>query len=112
MEHSAIPGAVRAEPVEVRRIEKLAFNYGDERICFVVRRQPERKLNRIAIHVEPDRRVVVDAPSSASSDRVLSAVKKRSSRICQPVAVLHARLAQVLPRDYVSGESVYYLGRR
>lgn len=89
-----------------------SFQYGDERIRFTVRHQPERKVNRLAIHVEPDGRVVVDAPTSASREQVLSAVKKRSRWISQHLNAVRARLAHVLPREYVSGESLVYLGRR
>ena len=89
-----------------------SFKYGDERIRFTVRPQPERNLNRIAIHVEPDGRVIVDAPSDASADTVLTAVKKRARWISTHLAAIRARLAHVLPREYLSGESLFYLGRR
>jgi hypothetical protein len=39
--------------------------YGDEQIVFTLRRQPARVVPRIAIHVEPDGRVEVDAPPNA-----------------------------------------------
>ena len=93
-------------------VTRHSFRYGDERIQFSLRQQPDRKLNRVAIHVEPDGRVVVDAPATASLDTVLMAVKKRSRWIGKHLAVVRARLAHVLPREYVSGESVFYLGRR
>lgn len=112
LKHSAISDAVRAEPIKAKRIEKLSFRYGDERIHLTVRSQPDRKLNRVAIHVEPDGRLVVDAPMSASTDMVLSAVKKRARWISKHLSAVRARLAHVLPREYVSGESLSYLGRR
>jgi predicted metal-dependent hydrolase len=86
--------------------------YGDEEIAFTLRRQPSRVVPRIAIHVESDGRVQVDAPSTAPLAEVLSAVKKRSRWISQHVSAAKARLANVLPREYVSGESLHYLGRR
>lgn len=86
--------------------------YGNEEIRFTLRRQPSRVVPRIAIHVEPDGRVQVDAPSEALLADVLAAVKKRSRWISQHVSAAKARLAHVLPREYVSGESLYYLGRR
>lgn len=88
------------------------FAYGDEVIGFTLRRQPSRVVPRIAIHVEPDGRVQVDAPSAAPFAEVLAAVKKRSRWISQHVSAVKARLAHVLPREYVSGESLHYLGRR
>lgn len=86
--------------------------YGDEEIAFTLRRRPSRVVSRIAIHVEPDGRVQVDAPSAVPLADVLAAVKKRSRWISQHVSAAKARLAHVLPREYVSGESLHYLGRR
>lgn len=86
--------------------------YGSEEIAFNLRRQPSRVVPRVAIHVEPDGRVLVDAPSSAPLAKVLAAVKKRSRWISQHVTAAKARLEHVLAREYVSGESLHYLGRR
>lgn len=86
--------------------------YGTEQIVFTVRQQPSRVVPRIAIHVEPDGRVKVDAPSAASLSEVLAAVKKRSRWIYQHVKAAKVRLEHVLPSEYVSGESLHYMGRR
>lgn len=86
--------------------------YGSEQLVFSLRRQPARVVSRIAIHVEPDGNVQVDAPVSAPLAEVLSAVRKRARWINQHVSAARARLAYVLPREYVSGESLHYLGRR
>lgn len=86
--------------------------YGEEQIVFNLRRLPTRVVQRISIHVEPDGRVQVDAPITAALDDVLAAVRKRSRWISQHVGAARARLAHVLPREYVSGESIHYLGKR
>lgn len=86
--------------------------YGDEVIAFSLRRQSSRTVTRLAIHVEPDATVLVDAPDAAPLADVLTAVKKRARWISQHVGAARARLAHVLPREYVSGESLHYLGRR
>lgn len=86
--------------------------YGDEQIAFTLRRQPSRVVLRIAIHIEPDGRVEVDAPPSTPLAEVLAAVRKRSRWISQHVSAARARLAHVIPREYVSGESIHYLGKR
>ena len=96
----------------LERTSQHRLTYGDEVIVFSVRRQPSRTVQRIAIHVEPDGRVLVDAPDTAPLADVLAAVKKRSRWISQHVGSAKARLAHVLPREYVSGESLHYLGRR
>lgn len=89
-----------------------SFAYGDTTIRFSLRRQPERRAQRVAIHVEPDGRVVVDAPEQATDALVLAAVKKRARWISQHLEDIRARRAHVLPREYVSGEALVYLGRR
>jgi predicted metal-dependent hydrolase len=89
-----------------------SFRYGDETIRFVLRRQAGRKTNRIAIHVESSGRVIVDASEDAAIAEVLPGVKKRARWIAEHVSAARARLAHVLPREYVSGESLSYLGRR
>ncbi|WP_066160705.1 M48 family metallopeptidase [Hydrogenophaga pseudoflava] len=99
-------------------METLGFDgqhrvaYGDEQIAFTLRRQTTRVVPRVAIHVEPDGRVQVDAPPSTPLADVLAAVRKRSRWISQHVAAAKARMVHVLPREYVSGESIHYLGKR
>lgn len=91
---------------------KGSVRYGEELIRYSVRRQPSRKSGRVAIHVEPDGRVLVDAPESASDRQVRAAVTARARWIHAHLAVIRRRRAHVLPREYVSGESLLYLGRR
>ena len=45
---------------------KQSFRYGEETISYEVRRQPERKVSRISIHVEPTGDVMMDAPVATS----------------------------------------------
>ena len=86
--------------------------YGSERIAYAVRRRPERRSGRVAIHVEPDGQVLVDAPVDASVQDIRTAVSARAHWIHTHVSEARQRLAQVTPREYVSGESWPYLGRR
>lgn len=86
--------------------------YGDEQIVFTLRRQASRAKPSVAIHVEPDGRVEVDAPPTTPLAEVLAAVRQRSRWISQHVSAARARSAHVLPREYVSGESIHYQGRR
>ena len=89
-----------------------SLRYGDERIAFSLRVQPARKARRIAIHVEPDGRVVVDVPQETSDAAVQATVQRRARWISGQVAAVRERLAHALPRAHVSGESLLYLGRR
>ena len=97
--------------VAIRKAEGSVL-YGDEVIRFAVRRQAARKSGRVAIHVDPDGRVLVDAPESASDKQIRTAVAARARWIHGHLAAIRLRRAHVLPREYVSGESLLYLGRR
>ena len=49
----------------LERTSQHQLVYGNEVIVFSVRPQPTRTVQRVAIHVEPDGRVLVDAPDTA-----------------------------------------------
>jgi predicted metal-dependent hydrolase len=85
--------------------------YGDARLPYLVQEDPSRS-TRIAIHVEPDGTVVVDAPPGCTEEAVQQAVQKRARWITANVTDAVQRFARVRPREYVSGEQVLYLGRR
>lgn len=82
--------------------------YGDARLPYLVQEDPARS-TRIAIHVEPDGTVKVDAPSGFSDEAVRKAVQKRARWITNHVSHASERFARVHPREYVSGEQVLYL---
>ena len=81
------------------RASQHRFTYGDEVIVFSLRRQRSRTVTRVSIHVEPDARVLVDAPDTAPLADVMAAVKKRARWISQHMGAAKARLANVLPRQ-------------
>ncbi len=91
---------------------QFSVHYGDEVIVYTLRLQPQRTASKVAVHVESSGRVLVDAPKGATHAAVALAVKKRAAWIAQHVADAKARLEHVRQREYVSGESVQYLGRR
>ena len=88
------------------------IRYGDQVIHFDLRVQADREVQRLSIHVEPDGRVLVDAPPGVAHAVVLAAVRKRSRWISQHVEAALGRRTNLSPRQYVSGESLLYLGRR
>lgn len=85
--------------------------YGEERIGFSLRRQPRLK-GRVAIHVMPDGVVMVDAPQGSDLQDVKQAVRQRAAWVWRELQAQRARQRHVLPREYVSGETHFYLGRR
>lgn len=92
--------------------EKIhSLSYGDKLISYSVLRNASRS-NRIRIDVFPNGSVNVEAPDSATEHSIRKAVAKRSRWIVRHVEDAHNRFAHVLPREYVSGEMVLYLGKR
>lgn len=89
-----------------------SVRYGDEVLALTLRLQPERRLRRLSIHVEPDGKVLVDGPEGTTKAEFLSAVRKRARWISEHVRAAKGRVRHALPREYVSGEAVFYLGRR
>ncbi|MBU0655993.1 MAG: M48 family metallopeptidase [Gammaproteobacteria bacterium] len=89
----------------------LQFNYGDEQITFE-RLQRSEGIQRVLIKVHPDCRVEVAAPAQVDDSEVLAAVKKRGRWIYQQLRDFRQQSAYVTPRQYISGESHYYLGKQ
>jgi predicted metal-dependent hydrolase len=97
----------------VARFEKdfSSVHYGDQTIRYAVRINPNRS-ERIAIHVHHDGAVEVEAPENAGEAVIRKAVLKRARWVLRHVGDARKRFEHVLPRQYVSGEQVLYLGRR
>jgi len=85
--------------------------YGDHRIPYDVTSDPTRS-SKVAIHVNPDGSVSVDAPPELPDGAIQAAVQKRARWVSNHVANANQRYAHVQPKSYVSGEQVLYLGRR
>ena len=104
--------AAEGEGMSMNPTALRVLRYGDERMAYGLRVQPARKAQRIAIHVEPDGRVVVDVPPGASEAAVQTALQRRARWISTQLAAVRERLAHASPRAHVSGASLLYLGRR
>lgn len=91
--------------------EARAFNYGGDKILF--QRVNRKSISeKILIKVHPDCRVEVMAPSTASDDAILDAVKKRARWIYQQLQNFREQQKHASPRQYISGESHFYLGKQ
>lgn len=88
-----------------------SFNYGGAKYDYALYHFPEKQ-GSISIHVFPNGAIQVDAPCAAQPKEIKDAVLKRARWITTRVEEAQQRLKYILPREYVSGESHYYLGRR
>jgi predicted metal-dependent hydrolase len=91
--------------------KRLSLTYGDERIVVEHTTRPLSG-GKVLIKVHPDLRVVASAPEFTPTDDVLHAVKKRTRWIYQQLRDFRQQLTHITPRQYVSGESHYYLGKQ
>lgn len=87
------------------------LTYGEQTIPYIVNVDEKRK-SRVAIHVDPDGSVMVDAPPDFSETAIRTAVQKRARWVFSHVVDAKDRFTHVRPKEYVSGEQVLYLGRR
>jgi len=88
-----------------------SFVYGDKTYEYSVQLVPNRK-KMISVQVLPDAAVEVKAPLHTDKQKIIETMKKRARWVVRHVEQIRHRNAQVLPREYVSGETHFYLGRR
>lgn len=98
------------EPIKPQS-QTMSFRYGDEQITFARVKRPQTA-GKVLIKVHPDCRVIVFAPESADREAVLSAVKKRGRWIYEQLRDFRKQHEFITPRQYISGESHYYLGKQ
>ena len=89
--------------------EILHIPYGDGQIAFRLKRRDRRTL---AISVNPDAGVEVIAPMDAPLEKVLEKVRKRAPWIQRQRRLFAEFQPRTPERQYVSGETHLYLGRR
>lgn len=97
--------------MENNEIEMQTLIYGEEKIQYQICHVSDRE-GRVAIHVHPDGSVQVDAPINTEHSDIKIAVQKRARWIIGHIEKAQELRKYVLPREYVSGESYYYQGRR
>jgi predicted metal-dependent hydrolase len=85
--------------------------YGEQRLEFRWRLR-EVVGNKARIHVYPNGQVEVETPSEATLAEAKKALLKRARWVTRHLKEIEERRAAVLKRQYVSGETVFYLGRR
>lgn len=89
----------------------MKFRYDDELIAFE-RVKRLQSTGKVLIKVYPDCRVVASAPANTDNEVVLSAVKKRSRWIYEKIRDFRKQMEFITPRQYISGETHYYLGKQ
>lgn len=87
------------------------LRYGDRETDYHVA-LTERLTTKILIHVHPDGVVEVEAPPNREPTIIQAAVQKRARWIFDNLDSAKDARTYALPREYVGGETHFYLGRR
>ncbi len=85
------------------------IRYGEREIPFDLYRNGRVRLK---IVVTPELTVEVFAPSAATDEQILSAVHKKASWIAQKLDKQASYHPLPVPKQYISGETLVYLGRQ
>ncbi|WP_371183899.1 M48 family metallopeptidase [Xanthomonas sacchari] len=93
-------------------VTTMQVRYGERIIACQIRRSPQRRTCSVAIHIDADGTVRLDAPQQASDADIRHALQRRAGWVHRHLQAIEARRRLLLPRQYVSGETVLYLGRR
>ncbi|HPS31016.1 MAG TPA: DUF45 domain-containing protein, partial [bacterium] len=89
--------------------EKKSIKYGEREIFYNLQ-YLERKTMTIAVH--PDGTVIVKVPIQTPFDKIETRLKKRSKWIAKHLDYFINFKPKVTPRQFISGETHLYLGRR
>ena len=88
---------------------KQTISYGTTNIYYSVQYR-DRKTLGIAVH--PDGSVIISAPTDTSSKAIQTKVEKRSPWIAKQLRYFSKNVRPIRKPEWVSGESIYYLGRQ
>jgi len=90
---------------------QLSIRYGDTQLHFT-RFEAKTSKQKLTIKVHSDCRIDVFAPIDSSDKDVIEGVTKRARWIYKQVSQFQEKLMHVTPRQFISGESHYYLGKQ
>ena len=90
--------------------ETSAVIWGGARMTYAIRRSARRK-KTVAVTVDAGGSVVLVAPERFPTDRLDALVRRKAPWIAQRLRHVQAHDPPPAPREFVSGESVRYLGR-
>jgi predicted metal-dependent hydrolase len=89
-------------------MEGSEIRWGTTQIPYLIRRSTRR--DTVSVTVEPSGQVVLTAPEATSVERLDRVVRQKARWIVERVR-RGARLVRPSAREFVSGETVQYLGR-
>ena len=100
------------EPSRDDKTREYVAKYGDREFRYHLCHLPGYTKPSIKVHVHPNGMVQVDAPESATLPEIKASVQRRSRWILKHLDDIEERTRHVQRRQWVSGESILYSGRR
>ena len=91
-------------------LETSAITWGDTRLPYAIRRSARRK-KTVAVTVDPSGDVLLVAPEDFSTSRLDAVVRRKAAWIVRHLRHAQSHDPPSSPREFVSGETVLYLGR-
>ena len=91
-------------------LETSAITWGETRLPYAIRRSARRK-KTVAVTVDPVGEVLLVAPEHFTTSRLDAVVRRKAAWIVQRLRHVQSHDPPPSPREFVSGESVHYLGR-
>ena len=83
---------------------------GETQVAYTIRRSARRK-KTVAVTVDPTGGVLLVAPEHFATSRLDAVVRRKAAWIVQRLRRVQSHDPPLSPREFVSGESVLYLGR-
>ena len=90
--------------------ETSAVTWGGSQLPYTIHRSARRK-KTVAVTVDPAGNVLVVAPERVATDRLDAIVRRKVEWIARRLRNAETHGPPLSPREFVSGESVLYLGR-
>ncbi len=90
--------------------ETSEIMFGETRLAYGIRRSQRRK-KTVSVSVDPNGDVLLIAPQHLPTARLDAVVRRKARWIVQRLRHVHSNGTALSPREFVSGESVLYLGR-
>ena len=90
--------------------ETSAITWGERQVAYTIRRSARRK-KTVAVTVDPTGGVLLVAPEHFATSRLDAVVRRKAAWIVQRLLRVQSHEPPLSPREFVSGESVLYLGR-
>ena len=91
-------------------VERSEIQFGLTRIPFLIRRSDKR--GTVALTIEHNGGLVVTAPLDTSIDRLNDVVRRKAPWVVQRIRRVRELPAPPSEREFVTGETVLYLGRQ